>query len=160
LWQVVGFFTHLIPIYNHLHYLITNSHELKIRDCRRPLVYKVCAHSYIISWLNTTEEDLGEYVCEAQLNSIITKTKVILRLAGKSYNFSQVTINKSFASHRDAAQNVKKPTCASIVGPWDMMESLCHHLRARSLSYWHDSTAVPGIVIYCVFSNKKNIEYW
>jgi hypothetical protein len=38
-------------IYNHLHYLITNSHELKIRDCPRLLVYKVCAHSYIISWL-------------------------------------------------------------------------------------------------------------
>jgi hypothetical protein len=35
---------------------------------------------------------------------------VILRLAGKSYNFSQVTFNKGFASHRDAAQNVKKTT--------------------------------------------------
>ena len=31
----------------------------------------------------TTEEDLGLYVCEAQLNSITTATKVILRLAGK-----------------------------------------------------------------------------
>ena len=38
---------------------------------------------YELQILNTTEEDLGVYVCEAQLNSIITETKVILKLAGK-----------------------------------------------------------------------------
>jgi hypothetical protein len=38
---------------------------------------------YELQILNTTEEDLGLYVCEAQLNSNIAKTKVILRLAGK-----------------------------------------------------------------------------
>jgi hypothetical protein len=38
---------------------------------------------YELQILNTTEEDLGLYVCEAQLNSIIIETKVILRLAGK-----------------------------------------------------------------------------
>jgi hypothetical protein len=38
---------------------------------------------YELQILKTTEEDLGLYLCEAQLNSTITKTKVILRLAGK-----------------------------------------------------------------------------
>ena len=38
---------------------------------------------YELQILNTTEEDLGLYVCVAQLDSIITETKVILRLAGK-----------------------------------------------------------------------------
>ena len=38
---------------------------------------------YELQILNTTEEDLGLYVCEAQLNSIITEIKVILKLAGK-----------------------------------------------------------------------------
>jgi hypothetical protein len=38
---------------------------------------------YELQTLNTTEEDLGLYICEAQLNSIIIETKVILRLAGK-----------------------------------------------------------------------------
>jgi hypothetical protein len=38
---------------------------------------------YELQILNTTEEDLGLYICEAQLNSIIIETKVILRLAGK-----------------------------------------------------------------------------
>ena len=38
-----------------------------------------------------------------------------------------------------------------IVEPWDMMEPLCRHLRNWSFSYWHDSTAVPDIVIYCIF---------
>jgi hypothetical protein len=37
----------------------------------------------VLQLLKTTEEDLGLYVCEAQLNSIITETKVILKLAGK-----------------------------------------------------------------------------
>jgi hypothetical protein len=37
----------------------------------------------VLQILKTTEEDLGLYVCEAQLNSIITETKVILKLAGK-----------------------------------------------------------------------------
>jgi hypothetical protein len=34
----------------------------------------------VLQILNTTEEDLGLYVCEAQLNSIITETKVEDRL--------------------------------------------------------------------------------
>jgi hypothetical protein len=38
---------------------------------------------YELQILNTTEEDLGLYVCEEQHNSITTETKVILRLAGK-----------------------------------------------------------------------------
>jgi hypothetical protein len=38
---------------------------------------------YELQILNTTEEDLGLYVCEAQLDSSNTETKVILRLAGK-----------------------------------------------------------------------------
>ena len=38
---------------------------------------------YELQILNTTEEDLGVYVCQAQFNSIITETKLILRLAGK-----------------------------------------------------------------------------
>jgi hypothetical protein len=36
---------------------------------------------YGLQILNTTEEDLGLYVCQAQLNSITIETKVILRLA-------------------------------------------------------------------------------
>jgi hypothetical protein len=38
---------------------------------------------YELQILNTTEEDLGVYVCEAQFNSNVIETKVILRLAGK-----------------------------------------------------------------------------
>ena len=38
---------------------------------------------YELQILNTTEEDLGLYVCHAQLNSIIIETKVMLKLAGK-----------------------------------------------------------------------------
>jgi len=38
---------------------------------------------YELQILNSTEEDLGLYVCQAQLNSNITETKVILKLAGK-----------------------------------------------------------------------------
>jgi hypothetical protein len=38
---------------------------------------------YELQILNTTEEDLGLYVCDAQLNSTTTETKVILSLAGK-----------------------------------------------------------------------------
>ena len=38
---------------------------------------------YELQILKTTEEDLGLYVCEAQLNSVITETKVRLKLAGK-----------------------------------------------------------------------------
>ena len=37
---------------------------------------------YELQILNTTEEDLGLYVCQTQLNTITTETKVILRLAG------------------------------------------------------------------------------
>ena len=38
---------------------------------------------YELQILKTTEEDLGLYVCVAQLDSTTTETKVILRLAGK-----------------------------------------------------------------------------
>ena len=38
---------------------------------------------YQLKILKTTEEDLGLYVCEAQLDTVITETKVILKLAGK-----------------------------------------------------------------------------
>ena len=38
---------------------------------------------YELQILKTTEEDLGLYVCEAQLNSITTETRFILKLAGK-----------------------------------------------------------------------------
>ena len=38
---------------------------------------------YELQISNTTVEDLGLYVCKAQLNSITTETKLILRLAGK-----------------------------------------------------------------------------
>ena len=38
---------------------------------------------YELQILNTTEEDLGFYVCKAQINSVIIETEVILRLAGK-----------------------------------------------------------------------------
>ena len=44
---------------------------------------KLQEKQYVLQILKTTEEDLGLYVCVAQLNSNITKTKVILRLAGK-----------------------------------------------------------------------------
>ena len=38
---------------------------------------------YVLQILKTTEEDLGLYVCETQLNSITTDTKVMLKLTGK-----------------------------------------------------------------------------
>ena len=38
-----------------------------------------------------------------------------------------------------------------IVESWDMIKFLRSHLRVGLFSYWHDSTAVPGIVIYCIF---------
>jgi hypothetical protein len=38
---------------------------------------------YELQILNTKEEDLGLYVCEAQLDSVTTETTVILRLAEK-----------------------------------------------------------------------------
>jgi hypothetical protein len=37
---------------------------------------------YELQILKTTEEDLGLYVCVAQLNSVFTESKVILKLAG------------------------------------------------------------------------------
>ena len=46
-------------------------------------INKLLDKQYALQILKTTEEDLGLYVCEAQLNSIITKTKVMLKLAGK-----------------------------------------------------------------------------
>jgi hypothetical protein len=39
---------------------------------------------YELQILNTTEEDLGLYVCEAQFNSITIESKVILKLAGNT----------------------------------------------------------------------------
>ena len=44
---------------------------------------KLQEKQYELQILNTTEEDLGLYVCEAQVDSITTETKVILKLAGK-----------------------------------------------------------------------------
>ena len=44
---------------------------------------KVQEKQYELQILKTTEEDLGVYVCEAQFNSNVIKTRVILRLAGK-----------------------------------------------------------------------------
>ena len=46
-------------------------------------INKLLDKQYVLQILKTTEEDLGLYVCEAQLNSIITETKVILKLSGK-----------------------------------------------------------------------------
>jgi hypothetical protein len=43
---------------------------------------KLLDKQYELQILKTTEEDLGLYVCEAQLNGVITNTKVILKLAG------------------------------------------------------------------------------
>jgi hypothetical protein len=45
---------------------------------------KLQEKQYELQILNTTEEDLDLYVCDAQLNSITIQTKVILRLAGKT----------------------------------------------------------------------------
>jgi hypothetical protein len=46
-------------------------------------INKLLDKQYVLQILNTTEEDLGLYVCEATFNSVTTQTKVILRLAGK-----------------------------------------------------------------------------
>jgi hypothetical protein len=50
---------------------------------RLRVTLKLQEKQYELQILKTTEEDLGVYVCEAQLNSNIIQTKVILRLAGK-----------------------------------------------------------------------------
>ena len=44
---------------------------------------KLQEKQYELQILTTTEEDLGVYVCESQINSIVIETKVILKLAGK-----------------------------------------------------------------------------
>ena len=44
---------------------------------------KLQEKQYELQILKTTEEDLGVYVCEAQSDSYIIETKVILRLEGK-----------------------------------------------------------------------------
>ena len=50
------------------------------------------------------------------------------------------------------ALNLSLPLKAGlIVESWDMMNFPCRHLRVGIFSYWHDSTTVPGIVIYCIF---------
>jgi hypothetical protein len=64
------------------------SHDLKINAAfngseRFRVTLKQQEKQYELQILKTTEEDLGVYVCEAQLKSITTETKVILRLAGK-----------------------------------------------------------------------------
>ena len=52
------------------------------RSERFRAINKLLDKQYELQILNTTEEDLGLYVCDAQLSSIIIKTKVILKLAG------------------------------------------------------------------------------
>ena len=47
------------------------------------VINKLQDKQYELQILNTTEEDLGLYVCDAQLTSDTTETKVILKLAGK-----------------------------------------------------------------------------
>jgi hypothetical protein len=47
-------------------------------------INKLQEKQYELQILNTTEEDLDLYVCDAQLNSITIETKVILRLAGNT----------------------------------------------------------------------------
>ena len=50
------------------------------------------------------------------------------------------------------ALNLSFPLTAALIDvSWDMMKRLRNHLRVGFFSYWHDSTAVPGIVIYCIF---------
>ena len=53
------------------------------RSERFRVTLKLQEKQYELQILKTTEEDLGVYVCEAQLNGVIIETKVILRLAGK-----------------------------------------------------------------------------
>ena len=45
-------------------------------------INKLLDKQYELQILNTTEEDLGLYVCEAFLNSALTETRVMLKLAG------------------------------------------------------------------------------
>ena len=64
------------------------SHDLKINAAfngseRFRVTLKQQEKQYELQILKTTEEDLGVYVCEVQLNSAITETKVMLKLAGK-----------------------------------------------------------------------------
>ena len=63
------------------------SHDSKINPAfngseRFRATIKLQEKQYELRILNTTEEDLGLYVCIAQLNSVFTETKVILKLAG------------------------------------------------------------------------------
>jgi hypothetical protein len=65
------------------------SHELTINPTfngneRFRVTLKLQEKQYELQILNTTEEDLGLYLCQAELNSITTETKVILRLAGNT----------------------------------------------------------------------------
>jgi hypothetical protein len=46
--------------------------------------FKLQEKQYELQILNTTEEDVGLYVCEAQINSISIETKVMLKLAGNT----------------------------------------------------------------------------
>ena len=54
---------------------------MEVEGLEPPINYKTNNMSY--RYKTTTEEDLGVYVCEAQLDSSTTETKVILKLAGK-----------------------------------------------------------------------------
>ena len=45
-------------------------------------INKLQDKQYVLQILKTREEDLGLYVCGAQLNSNIIQTKVILKLSG------------------------------------------------------------------------------
>jgi hypothetical protein len=50
------------------------------------------------------------------------------------------------------ALNLSLPLKAGLIDvSWDIMKSLFRHLRAGNFSYCHDSTAVPVIVIYCIY---------
>ena len=51
------------------------------------VINKLQDKQYELQILNTTEEDLGLYVCEAQLTSDTTETKVMLKLEGKIIYF-------------------------------------------------------------------------
>ena len=89
----------------------------------------------------------------------ITWVSVIIALSCVSHTYKPRTSSVVF--------NICNPYCLSysllvalnlslplkarlIVEFWDMMNTPFRHLRDGFCSYWHDSTTVPGIVIYCV----------
>ena len=97
-------------------------------------------------------------ILPASLN--ITLVAVVIELSCASHTYkprsSSVVFNicnsYCFSCSLRVTLNLSLPLKAALIfWPLDMMEPLCHHLRAGSFSYWHDSTAVPGIAIYCIF---------